>query len=148
MPSFIAIEKAKDTHHVNTIWKGKMHFESLANDHIIHLDKLEKHGGENFGPRPKPLILSAIGGCTGMEIMSILEKMRITIEQLDIDVTGELTETQPKMYKAVHIIFNVKCASENKSKTERAINLAINKYCGVVAMVRQFAIVTYDIWFL
>src|SRR3954471_24952762 len=98
----------KDIHQVNTKWNGKMHFESSANDHIIHVDKLPAHGGEDKGPRPKQLMLSAIGGCTGMEIISILEKMRLKIDKLEIDVTGELTVGQPKMYKSVHLIFKVK----------------------------------------
>ena len=138
----------KDLHHVNTKWKGKMLFESLANDHIIHLDKLEKHGGDNKGPRPKPLILAAIGGCTGMEIVSIVEKMRLQIDEMEIDVTGELTDSQPKMYKAVHVIFKIKSKNPEKAKIERAIILAVDKYCGVVAMVRQFANVTSEILFL
>lgn len=141
-------ETSRDIHHVSTIWKGKMHFECLVNEHIIHLDKLEKHGGDNYGPRPKPLLLTAIGGCTGMEIISILEKMRLAIEQLEIDVDGEVTEGQPKMYKAVHIVFKVKGISQDKLKIERAITLAVEKYCGVVAMVKQFAKVYFEIKFV
>ncbi len=140
-------ETKKDIHHVSTTWKSKMHFKCLANDHIIHLDKLEKHGGENHGPRPKPLILVAIGGCTGMEIISILDKMRLRVEELQIEVTGELTETLPKMYKEVDILFNLKASEDEKAKIERAINLAVEKYCGVVAMVRHFAKVRYTIQF-
>jgi len=138
----------KDIHQVNTKWAGKMHFESSANDHIIHLDKLPAHGGEDKGPRPKQLMLSAIAGCTGMEIISVLEKMRLKIDGLEIDVTGELTDGQPKMYKSVHIIFKVKSLIPDKVKVERAINLSVEKYCGVVAMFRQFARVTSEIEFL
>jgi putative redox protein len=138
----------KDIHQVTTKWKGKMHFESLANDHTIHIDKLALHGGEDKGPRPKQLMLSAIAGCTGMEIVSILEKMRLTIDSLEIDVAGELTDGQPKMYKSVHIIFKVKSSNPDKIKIERAINLSFDKYCGVVAMFRQFAKVTSEIQFL
>lgn len=137
----------KDVHKVSTRWNGKMHFESSVNDHIIHFDKLEIHGGENKGPRPKPLILSAIGGCTGMEIIAILDKMRLKIERLEIDVVGELNDGQPKIYKSVHIIFKVKCQNEEKLKVERAISLATEKYCGVVAMVKHFAEVTSEIQF-
>jgi putative redox protein len=138
----------KDLHHVNTKWSGKMHFESSANDHIIHLDKLPAHGGEDKGPRPKQLMLCAIGGCTGMEIISILEKMRLKIDEMEIAVTGELTDGHPKMYKSVHIIFKVKSLIHDKVKIEKAITLAVEKYCGVVAMFRQFARVTSQIEFL
>ncbi len=124
-----------------------MHFESSANDHIIHIDKLPAHGGEDKGPRPKQLMLSALGGCTGMEIISILDKMRLKIDEMEIDVAGELTDGQPKMYKSVHMIFKIKSFNSDKLKIERAINLSVDKYCGVVAMFRQFAKVTFEIQF-
>jgi len=138
----------KDLHSVSTKWTGKMHFESLVNDHIIHMDKLQQHGGDNTGPRPKPLMLSAVAGCIGMEIAGIMEKMRLKIETLEIDVTGELTNDHPKMYKEVHITFKIKSAASDKEKIDRAIHLAVDKYCGVVAMFRQFANVTTEVIFL
>ncbi len=138
----------KDVHRVSTRWGGKMYFESLVNDRFIYMDKLPEHGGESKGPRPKPLILSAIAGCTGMEIVSILEKMRVKIEGLEIDVSGQLTDTQPKIYKSVRIVFKVKGQNDDKQKIERAIHLATEKYCGVLAMVRHFATVTSEIKFL
>lgn len=141
-------ELQKDIHHVTTEWKGKMHFESVVNDHIIHFDKLEIHGGENKGPRPKPLILSAIAGCTGMEIIAILEKMRIKIQNLEIDISAELNDGQPKIYKSMNIVFKVKGTDSDKSKIERAIYLAAEKYCGVLAMVRKFAKTTSEIQFV
>ena len=135
----------KDIHHVTTTWDKGMHFESLANDHVVHMDKLAIHGGENKGPRPKSLILSAIGGCTGMEIIAILEKMRLKIDGLEIDVTAELNDGQPKTYRSIHIIYKVKSAEPDKEKIERAISLVEEKYCGVLAMVRSFAEVTSEI---
>ena len=141
-------EIEKDIHVARTTWNRKMHFESSVNDHIIHFDKLPIHGGEDKGPRPKPLILSAIGGCTGMEIVAILEKMRLKIEGLEIEVTGELNDEQPKIYKSVHIVFKVTSQNPEKQKIERAVHLATEKYCGVLAMVRHFAQVTSKIKFL
>ncbi len=137
----------KDLHQVNTIWKGKMQFESSANDHFIYTDKLEIHGGDNSGPRPKPLILAAIGGCTGMEIAAILTKMRLEIDGLEIDVTGELSDGTPKVYNQIHVLFKVESRNQDKAKIERAILIAVDKYCGVVAMARAFATVTSEIIF-
>lgn len=138
----------KDIHQVSTKWEGKMHFSTLVNQHIIHVDKQTIHGGDDLGPRPKPLMLSAIGGCTGMEIISILDKMRLKIEAIEIDVTGELTNEHPKFYKTIHIRFMVKCEADDKIKIEKAIRLAVDKYCGVVAMMRKFAAVTDEIKYL
>ena len=137
----------KDIHSVSTKWNGGMDFESHVNGHIIHLDKLPKHGGTDKGPRPKQLILSAIAGCTGMEIVSILNKMRIKIDALSIDVSAVLSNEQPKVYKTIQIIFQIKNGTDNL-KIERAVRLAVEKYCGVVAMVRQFAELNYEIEFL
>lgn len=137
----------KDLHQIHTKWKSRMHFECCVNDHNIHVDKLEQHGGEDKGPRPKQLILAAISGCTGMEIMSILEKMRLQIEGLDIDVSAELSNEIPKVYKTIHIVFTVKCLEPYKDRIKKAIDLGVDKYCGVVAMVKKFAVVTTEIRF-
>jgi len=138
----------KDLHHVTTSWKGNMHFECLADNHIITLDKLEIHGGNDLGGRPKALILAAMGGCTGMEIVAILAKMRLKMEGLEISITGELNNEQPKIYKSVHLLYQVRSRLEDREKIERAIRLATDKYCGVVAMVRHFATVTFEISFI
>lgn len=137
----------KDIHSVNTQWDSRMHFTSLVNDHLIHMDKLPQHGGDNFGPRPKPLILAAIGGCVSMEVIAILDKMRIKIAGLEIQVDGELSEEQPKMYKIIDMKLLVKSAASDKEKIERAIHLAMDKYCGVVAMARKFATINSQIIF-
>ncbi|MBL0048026.1 MAG: OsmC family protein [Bacteroidetes bacterium] len=138
----------KDVHQVITKWEGKMHFTSEVNEHTIHLDKLQQHGGDNFGPRPKPLILSAIGGCAGMEIMGILDKMRLKIDAFEMEVSGELTDTQPKMYKEIILKINIKSAATEHQKIERAVHLAIDKYCGVIAMARMFASLHTEINFV
>lgn len=134
----------RDVHTAVTTWKGKMHFESLVNDHIVHMDKMVKHGGDDTGPRPKPLLLTAIGGCTGMEIMVIFDKMRIKIDAFEIHVEGELNDGTPKTYKSVQIIFSIKCNDDDREKIQRAIDLATEKYCGVLAMVRKFAEVSIE----
>ena len=141
------VELQKDIHHVTTEWQDKMHFASLVNDHIIHFDKLEIHGGQDRGSRPKQVMLSALAGCTGMEIISILEKMRIKIEGLEIDIKGELNDGQPKIYKSIHILFKIKCEYADRSKIERAIQLA-DKYCGVLAMFKKFAKTTSEVQFM
>lgn len=148
MHTINTLELKKDIHYAVTTWHEKMHFESLVNNHSIQLDKLEINGGQNKGPRPKLLILSAIGGCAGMEIISILDKMRIKIDGLEIIVTGELNDTQPKIYKSIRILFNIESKNSDKRKVESAIQLAIEKYCGVVAMAKHFAEVISEINFV
>jgi putative redox protein len=140
-------EIGREVHHVTTEWKGKMHFESCVNEHIVHMDKLPVHGGEGMGSRPKQLLLSAIGGCTGMEVISILNKMRLKISKLEIRVNGELSNDTPKTYTAISILFSVGCSPSDRDKIEKAIHLAAEKYCGVVAMARKFAEVKIEVAF-
>jgi len=77
---------------INLSWKEKMTFDAEVNGHIIPLDADEAVGGEDRGPRPKPLTLVSLGGCTGMDVISILNKMRVTPEDFNVNVSGELTE--------------------------------------------------------
>jgi putative redox protein len=138
----------KDVHEVLTRWNSGMHFTSRVNNHDIELDKLPQHGGNDTGPRPKPLILSAAAGCVGMELISILEKMRVTVSNLELNVSGELNEGQPKMYKTVSVQIKVNCRENDKEKVSKAIHLATEKYCGVLAMIRHFATVDVETIFL
>ncbi len=138
-------EKEKEQHHVKTTWQNKMDFIAEVNAHQVHMDKLEQHGGNDLGPRPKPLILAAIAGCAGMEINSILQKMRINFESFEIDVHGELSNDIPKIYTQVHIHFSIKSQNPEKDKIEKAIHLTVDKYCGVIAMVKHFAKVSIQI---
>lgn len=137
-----------DVHRVATTWMGKMHFASSVNNHTIHTDKLKVHGGDDRGPRPKQLLLSAAAGCVGMELMAILEKMRIGIGSLEINVSAALSDTIPKVYKEVHLEFLVKCNIEDRAKFEKALTLTLEKYCGVIAMFRNFAIVTHEVQYV
>jgi putative redox protein len=136
-----------DVHEVKTEWKEQFHFVSTVNDHEIHLDKMQVHNGTDQGPRPKPLILSAIGGCLGMEMVATAAKMKVKIEDLAISVTGELSDNHPKIYQKINVIISIKTGSENEDKIRRAADLAWNRYCGVVAMIKHFATAEYKLEF-
>ena len=127
---------------VKTNWKGNMSFEWEINGHKVIIDATEKVGGENKGPQPKPFMLAALGGCTGMDVVSILKKMRVTedIDDFSVEVSGELTDEHPKHYKSMHIkyIFTPKKGVElPTAKIEKAINLSEERYCGVSEVYRK-----------
>ena len=90
---------------INCSWSDEMTFETEVNGHAITIDADEMVGGRNLGPRPKPLILLALGGCTGMDVISILKKMRIEPESFNVSVEGEMTDEHPKYYHKIHIIY-------------------------------------------
>jgi putative redox protein len=130
---------------IKTTWKGNMAFEWNINGHKIMIDADEKVGGENKGPQPKPFMLASLGGCTGMDVISILKKMKVTDDLIDfsVNVVGELTEEHPKHYIAMHVqyIFTPKTGVIlDKEKLWKAINLSEEKYCGVSAVYKKAGI--------
>ncbi len=130
---------------VNVAWTGEMAFEAEVNDFKIVLDADEKVGGKNTGPRPKALTLVSLGGCTGMDVVSILGKMRVAFDDLDIEVNGELTEEHPKYYHKIHITYRFKGKDLPMAKLEKAVNLSQERYCGVNAMLSKAAEVSNEI---
>ncbi len=103
---------------------------------------------QQAGPSPKKLMLAALGGCTGMDIVSILNKMKVSYEDFSIDIKASLTEEHPKIFKDVHVFYKIKLAEEDQQKMEKAVNLSQEKYCGINAMFKSFAKVSSNILFL
>jgi putative redox protein len=79
-------------------WLGNMAFEAEVNGHTLVLDAIPEVGGENRGPRPKPLMLAALAGCTAMDVISILKKMRVPVEKFNVRAQGDLTDEHPKHF--------------------------------------------------
>ncbi len=137
------------THTITCSWIGKMAFDAEVTGHTIRLDGDESVGGEDSGPRPKQLVLSALAGCTGMDVVYILKKMKIEPSFFNLRVDGELTEEHPKRYRKINVVYEFK-ASDNldRNKVETAVGLSQEKYCGVGAMLRSAAELTYSIEYL
>lgn len=129
----------------STKWKGDMAFEMELNGHSVKMDAMEKFGGKDYGPRPKPLIISAVTGCTGMDVVSILNKMRVDFDSFNIDVETEMTENHPKTYTKLHLIYRFKGTDLPVKKVEKAVKLSQEKYCGVIALLKKGLELTYEI---
>mgnify|MGYP000211949927 CR=1 FL=1 len=132
---------------VKATWQGNMQFISASNEGVVNLDAAEEFGGEDKGLRSKSLMLTSLAGCTGMDLGSLIKKMRIDVDGITIEVTAELTDEHPKIYKSTHIIYNFYGENLNEEKLTKAVELSFEKYCGVIAMFRYFSEVTYDIIF-
>lgn len=126
-------------------WTKEMSFEADVNGHIIKMDAYDEHGGNNLGPRPKPLLLAGLGGCTGMDVIAILKKMQIQLDSFDLDVEAELTNEHPKIYKKIHIKYIFKGKDLPINKLEKAVTLSIENYCGVNAMLSKSSTITSEI---
>lgn len=130
---------------INVSWKEGMAFEADVEGFKLMLDAAEKFGGHHQGPRPKPLMLVALGGCTGMDVVSILSKMRIEPESFNIKVEGTKSEEQPAYYTCMHITYEFRGENLPYEMLEKAINLSLEKYCGVAALYKKAIPVTYTI---
>ncbi len=130
---------------VVTAWKGNMQFEANVSGHSIMMDALPAVGGEDKGARPKELMLASLAGCTGMDVVSILKKMRVPFEALNITVEGDVTEDHPKHYQQMHIIYAFKGKDLQVDQLKKAIELSQDRYCGVSAVYKKTMEVSYEI---
>lgn len=135
-------------HKVTTVWKENMLLESdNPSGHKILLETTPEFGGTGKGLNPKALMLSSLSGCTGLDVLSLLKKMRVTIGHFKIEVEATLTKDHPKYYNKVAVTYFFKGEDLNKEKITKAVNLSVERYCGVYEMFRQFATVTTQIVF-
>jgi putative redox protein len=133
---------------IHTLFKGGMNFTAEVNGHKIEIDTEEAAGGKNIGTRPKALMLVSLAGCTGFDVVNILNKMRVNFSDFSVDVEGHLTETEPKIYDAVHLNYSIKVNKEDEEKVLKAVKLSKEKYCGVSKMFESFAKVSFEINYL
>lgn len=133
---------------INTIevsWKGEMLFESVAPEGTVMIDAAEEAGGQGKGLRPKAMMLTSLAGCTAMDVASLLKKMRAEVADFKIEVEANLTEEHPKVYDKVKVTYKFYGADFQKEKIEKAVNLSVEQYCGVMEMFRKFADVSIEI---
>jgi len=122
-----------------------MHFSGkAASGHMLNMDADDISGGHNAGFRPMELLLVGFGGCSGMDVISILRKKRQPVAGLEINVKGEKTDDYPKVYKEVHIEYVVKGKGIEKEAVERAIKLSLDKYCSVGATLAKAGTITHS----
>ena len=136
------------THSVTTVFNQHMAFTASINNHHVKMDTTTEDGGEDSGPSPKKLMLASLAGCTGIDIVSILNKMKVAFSGFTIGVHAALSAEHPKIYNHVKITYKIKLAEEDKSKMIKAVQLSTEKYCGVFAMFGSFAKMDTEIDYL
>lgn len=122
---------------VNTKWTGGMSFDAEVTGHHIIMDIAKESGGNDTGPRPKAMLLAALAGCAGMDIVSILEKMKVTDYALDISAEAETTTEHPIIYHTITVNFLFTGTDLPPEKLKKAVNLSTERYCGVNAMLNK-----------
>jgi putative redox protein len=134
-------------HEIETQWMGKMQFNTLINGHAVIMDAPERSGGEDTGPIPKPFVLAALSGCTGMDIVALLRKENQSIDDLSMTVTGELSKQAPMQYVSIHVQYIFKADAVAKEAALQAVTDSQEKYCGVSSMLKKAIPVTWEIIF-
>mgnify|MGYP001282064711 FL=1 len=132
-------------HEIETQWMGKMQFNALINGHTVVMDAPERSGGEDTAPIPKPFVLAALSGCTGMDIVALLRKSSNPVDDLSMTVTGELSKQAPMQYVSIHIRYDFKGGENSKEAALKAVTDSQEKYCGVSSMLKKAIPVTWEV---
>ena len=126
-------------------WLNDLAFEADVNGHKIYVDATEHGGGRNLGAKPKLLLLVALGGCTGMDVISILKKMRVEVDSFEVSVEGDTREEHPKTFTKMKVIYSFKGKDIPLDKAEKAVSLSRERYCSVYDIVKKVMEVDYEI---
>jgi putative redox protein len=129
----------------NVTWTGGMAFNGIQDGFTLGMDAGPDSGGQGKGPKPKTLLLTALGGCTGMDVVSILKKMQVNLEGFEVRASAEQTEDHPKVFTGIHLKYVFTGKDLPLDKLQRAVNLSQEKYCGVSAMLAKACPITHEI---
>lgn len=123
-----------------TTWKTGHQFDSAQEEQHISLD-----GARENGVSPKALLLSGLAGCSGVDVVDILEKMRVPFTGLVIDAEADQTEEHPRVFTGISLTYRLQTDPANEPKVRKAIELSLEKYCGVAAMLRKNSPIDYTL---
>ncbi len=124
--------------------KGIAFAGKTDSNHWITMDGPEEFGGSNAGVRPKELLLIGLGGCTGSDVVSILQKKKIKLQDFEINISADAAEEHPQVFTRIHIEYVFYGDDLPVKDIERAIELSQTKYCSVTKMLEKAAEVTHS----
>lgn len=126
-------------------WIDGMSFETEVNGHKFMIDAVPEVGGKDRGPRPKPLMAVSLIGCTAMDVISILKKMRVDVKKFSVSVDSILTEEHPKHYETMNVIYEFWGNDLPMDKLKKAVLLSEERYCGVSYIYKQVIKISSEI---
>lgn len=124
---------------------GKMQFNALVGGHTVIMDGPERAGGEDQGPIPKPFMLTALAGCTGMDVVSLLRKAGKPLDRFEVRVSGEISKTHPIIYTSVHLVYDMHGDASHEEEALRMVDRSQNELCGVSYMMKKAMPVTWEV---
>ena len=123
-----------------TTWKKDQEFQAVHEGNKIDMD-----GASKNGHGPKALLLSGLAACSGIDVVDILTKMRVDFSDLVIETSAGQTEEHPRVFKDIHLLYKINTAAANADKVKKAIDLSLEKYCGVAAMLKKNSRIDYKL---
>ncbi len=129
-----------------TKWVSALAFDATADTgHTVRLDTSVDNGGLGSGMNPKRMLLGSLAGCSGMDVVDILHKMKVGFTKLEIETAAEQTDEHPKVFKFINMIYRCDASKEDIDKVTRAVSLSHEKYCGISAMLSKHCKIDYKI---
>ncbi|MGZ8162414.1 MAG: OsmC family protein [Methylobacter sp.] len=123
---------------------GVMFLGEAGSGHAVVMDGPPNHGGRNMGIRPMEMILLGVGGCSSFDVVQILQKGRNNLIKCVTEVSAERVDAVPSVFSNIHLHFIVTGHDLKKSAVERAVKLAVEKYCSAAAMLSNTVEITHD----
>jgi len=125
--------------------EGALFVAESGSGHTFTMDGAADAGGRDLGARPMEVLLMGMGGCTAIDVVSMLKKQRQDIEGVEVAMTAERADDYPKVYVDVKLVYTVRGRKLNKALVERAVTLSDEKYCSATAMFKKTAKVTHEV---
>jgi putative redox protein len=130
---------------VTTVWQEALAFDATDESlHKVRLDTTQEGGGLDSGMSPKKMLLASLCGCSGMDVVDILKKMKVAFTKLEITAEAEQTEEHPKVFKSIQLVYSSDVSIEEEDKLKRAVSLSMEKYCGISAMLAKHCTIDYS----
>lgn len=123
---------------------GMQFVGSASSGHALVMDSDKESGGNNTGARPMELLLLGLGGCSGMDIISILKKKKQAVSGFEINVKGEKADTYPKKFTEITIEFVVTGHNISEDAVKKAVDISMEKYCSVKATLEGVAKINFS----
>ncbi len=125
--------------------KGSTFIAKGDSNHWVVIDSVKQFGGSDAASRPMEMVLMALGGCTALDVESLINKMRTPADEFNVYINAERCDEHPKIFTKIHLTFSFRGKNLNKANIEKAVKLSQEKYCSVTAMLNEAVDISYDI---
>lgn len=130
---------------MNVSWQEKMAFSGTDGNNSVIMDGLPKSGGEGKGLTPKQLLLTSLAGCTAMDVISILNKMKVVPGYFNIKIESKTNDEHPVYFTHIKLIYQFRGDNLPVEKLQKAVSLSQEKYCGISYMLGKAAELSYEV---